>query len=781
MFQIFAARMFEQRVLTAYKEKVAAERQQKLLEELEDESKQEAQREAKKQRDAQKKKDKKKQAQQAKAEEKAKKEAEKAAEEARLKEAEEKKLEEQRRKKEEQRKKKEDEKRKQDEERAKKEAEKVRRQQEEQQRREEAERKVREAKAAEKAKKEEAKRREREEREAREKDVRERKAQEEKDKKEREEKLRADREARERDRSTQGSAPSSTQQVPQIQKRPSQPGLVAVPGVYPKQTTSGVSSPHPSVAIPAVPKAPTPAKPRQASQQGSLASSPKQSHSQVSSAPSKSSSPSSAAAQQPHHQPPLPTIQPKTVLQKPGAQQSIPHVTQQGLPTTNHLIQPPPGMPYPQPNHPPGFGAMPPMGFHSFQGAPGPMMHNMGQRGHGPIYQQQGPQMSNRFGAPGMNGPPPGMIPPQGRGAPFPFDGATATQPPPGFPQQQQMPPQSNQHTPPIGAPAISSLSSSADASRTIIPSHSRQQSASDKERFESAANQPIARPAPIQRPSSVKPHGHGRGGSNSDIEDLSAHLGSSALIGDDDEPMPSSLTDNRRSSNIPVPARGNPINPIGGGFGAASTGFGAPGWNPPGLPFGQSSGLGQQNWGGLASPSIGSWSNNNNAFASNSAFGAIGGGHVRPGGTGVNRPLMIRLAVCQACKQLDMSSRGEIDGYHSVDNLLHQIAGNRTTLDPPPTLHEISEICETEGDSQNGGGELARKDGPSADKFSVKWTPDAGTPDTQGRGLAGLGEIGSPMPHKASPASSFGVAPGMGRGGTFPNLGSLGSTSGFQ
>src|ERR1700722_9254955 len=30
MFQIFAARMFEQRVLTAYKEKVAKERQQKL-------------------------------------------------------------------------------------------------------------------------------------------------------------------------------------------------------------------------------------------------------------------------------------------------------------------------------------------------------------------------------------------------------------------------------------------------------------------------------------------------------------------------------------------------------------------------------------------------------------------------------------------------------------------------------------------------------------------------------------------------------------------------------
>ncbi|KAI7515563.1 hypothetical protein KC316_g21432, partial [Hortaea werneckii] len=96
MFQIFAARMFEQRVLTAYREKVAAERQAKLLEELQDEDKVAAEREAKKARDAAKKKEKKRQQQQAKAEEKARKEAEKAAQEALAREAEEKKQEEQR-------------------------------------------------------------------------------------------------------------------------------------------------------------------------------------------------------------------------------------------------------------------------------------------------------------------------------------------------------------------------------------------------------------------------------------------------------------------------------------------------------------------------------------------------------------------------------------------------------------------------------------------------------------------------------------------------------------
>lgn len=83
MFSIFAARMFEQRVLNAYREKVAAERQEQLLRELADEDKIQAEREAKRAKENQKKKDKKKQQKQAKEAEKAKKDAEKAAEEVR--------------------------------------------------------------------------------------------------------------------------------------------------------------------------------------------------------------------------------------------------------------------------------------------------------------------------------------------------------------------------------------------------------------------------------------------------------------------------------------------------------------------------------------------------------------------------------------------------------------------------------------------------------------------------------------------------------------------------
>src|SRR5271170_5150227 len=60
MFSIFAARLFEQRVLQAFREKVAQERQMQLLRELEDEDKLSKEREAKKQTQNQKKKDKKK-------------------------------------------------------------------------------------------------------------------------------------------------------------------------------------------------------------------------------------------------------------------------------------------------------------------------------------------------------------------------------------------------------------------------------------------------------------------------------------------------------------------------------------------------------------------------------------------------------------------------------------------------------------------------------------------------------------------------------------------------
>lgn len=59
MFTIFAARMFEQRVLAAYREKVAQDRQKRLIEELEEEDRRKHERELKKQKEKEEKKNKK--------------------------------------------------------------------------------------------------------------------------------------------------------------------------------------------------------------------------------------------------------------------------------------------------------------------------------------------------------------------------------------------------------------------------------------------------------------------------------------------------------------------------------------------------------------------------------------------------------------------------------------------------------------------------------------------------------------------------------------------------
>ncbi|KAG0140248.1 hypothetical protein CROQUDRAFT_53542 [Cronartium quercuum f. sp. fusiforme G11] len=182
MFQIFAARMFEQRVLTAYREKVAQEKQAQLLRELEDEDRLAQERELKKVKDAQKKKEKKKAQKQQKDQDLARKMKDKEQEELAAKAAEEAKLEAERRKQEEQRLKREAQRKAQEAERAKKEEEKRKRVDEEARKRRE---------------KEEKQRLEKEARAIKEKEERERKAKEEQERKMKIEAERKEKEARE--------------------------------------------------------------------------------------------------------------------------------------------------------------------------------------------------------------------------------------------------------------------------------------------------------------------------------------------------------------------------------------------------------------------------------------------------------------------------------------------------------------------------------------------------------------------------------------------------------
>ncbi|GAW09809.1 MFS general substrate transporter [Lentinula edodes] len=218
MFSIFAARMFEQRVLKAYREKVAQERQLQFLRELEDENKSIKEREAKKQNANQKKKDKKKQQKLAKESEKARRDAEKIASENAAKAQQAALEEEQRKKREEERVKREAFRKAQELEKAKKEEEKRKRKEEERKKRMEVEKerekererkrkeaKEREAKEAKEAKERSAalaiekEKKDKEEREKREKEEKERKAREEKEKTAERERLEKERERKEKE------------------------------------------------------------------------------------------------------------------------------------------------------------------------------------------------------------------------------------------------------------------------------------------------------------------------------------------------------------------------------------------------------------------------------------------------------------------------------------------------------------------------------------------------------------------------------------------------------
>jgi actin-related protein len=698
MFQIFAARMFEQRVLQAYREKVAAERQQRLLEELAEEDDKKEQKEAKKAKEAQKRKEKKDKLKQAKAEEKARKDAEIAAKEAELKAAEEKRLEELRKKKEEQRKKKEAERKAQDEEKQRKESERLKRQQEERDRQQEAERKAREHKAQEKKAREDTKRKEREEREAKEKEVRERKAQEEKDRREREAKAKAEKDRiRKEEQVAQNTASTA--------RKASQPLAPALPPGLLKQNSTGFPSPH---VTPAIPKAPTPNRPRQTSHQGSHGSSPKTP--QVAPGASKSISPSSQT-----HNP----IMPKSILTKPQTshQQTPMHYAQPVSPMPH--MGPPPGM-----QGPPGMniGNLPPPGLNGLNGlngfhGNGSMMPGMmgGPRGHNmPIFPPPGSQ-NFRFPPPGMHTP---NAMPIGRG--FPMDG------PPGFGAM------------PFGGP------NQIPGFGLGMPPHSRQTSGSfDKLNVDNPIAaplaQPIQRPAPIQRPSSVKPH-EMKGRRGSDVDELADHLGSKALLDDAEDLLEYQEGTRRTSLQTHGSMRGMPMGfgfpdgpgqprtdsyaPFGGSSNTPSV------WGTPPIPFSMS---GAPGWGN--SPTSGMF---NNPFPS-----MMGG--PRPG---EQRIVWVRRQVSSACKTLNRLPTQ--DGYVDVSDV-------QQNVDSTISLPEIKEACDIFGDPSNGGGSLEYKEVAPGRLSHIKFVETGAPPPI-------LGEIGSPVPGHSIPVGGFGRPfPGLG------------------
>lgn len=546
MFQIFAARMFEQRVLTAYREKVASERQQKLIEELEEESRLDTQREAKRAKEAQKKKDKKRQQKLLKDQEKAKREAEKAAEEAEAKALLEKKAEEQRQKKEEQRKRKETEKKAQDEERQRKEAEKQKRLQEAREHQAEIERKQREQKERDKKKRAEAKKKEREEREAKEIEVQQDKARAAAERKMQEAKAKSEQESKERSRKEAQEGKQQGQAASSALKNVVPSALSTGSTLHLPQAGSTHPSPHLQIATPVIPKAPTPIRARKASFQGSQNSSPK-----ISQVPSGSSATSPSTTS-------LPQIGTNPTAAKPSSHSSLQHPST--VPTVSPLNTSPAMI-----SQPPGFPGGHVTVGNSFSPIQGTMLPPMPPRTTmaDPIMHAQFPLHSHQ---PQFNANPFRTFP-NSNGLPFP----------PGI---NSMRPLSHgrgaidlsSQVPPLSKPVVN-LNVGQYMSRDAMPthSHSRQTSAS-LTNFDIAdlptQTQPIARPNPIQRPSSVAPNQLSASSTSAkaSVDDLSNHLGSSALLDDTDIPLSSNPNNVRRGSiALGVPLARPGFNAAGG------------------------------------------------------------------------------------------------------------------------------------------------------------------------------------------------------------------------
>lgn len=561
--------MFEQRVLTAYREKVASERQQKLIEELEEESRLDTQREAKKAKEAQKKKEKKRQQKVLKDQEKAKREAEKAAEEAEAKLLLESRAEEQRQKKEEQRKKKEAEKKAQDEERQRKEAEKQKRLQEAREHQAEIERKQREQKERDKNKRAEAKKKEREEREAKEIEAQQDKARVAAERKDQEVKAKIDQESNERSKKEPQEVKQQGQAVTSTLKHlvPLAPPTGST--LHLPHTGSTHPSPHLQIATPVIPKAPTPIRPRKASFQGSQTSSPK-----ISQVPSGSSatSPSSASLPQNGIYPIAAKPSSQSVLQHPSTISTV-----SPLNTSPAMISQPPGLP----NGPAMMGTsfspiqgtmLPPMTPRTTMADP--MMH-----AQLPLHSHQPQFNANHFRTfanpnglpfpPGINGIRPL---PHGRGA---LDLSS--------------------QVPPISKPVVN-INAGQYMSRDTMPTHSHSRHASLTSFDISdipAQTQPIARPNPIQRPSSVAPNqlSASNTSTNVNVDDLSNHLGSSALLDDTDIPLSSDSNNVRRGSLAPgVPLARHGFNTGGGKMDTFLCGMpsnNGNNWNSPPMSFG--------------------------------------------------------------------------------------------------------------------------------------------------------------------------------------------------
>ena len=497
MFHIFAARMFEQRVLTAYREKVARERQQKLLEEIEEEDRKAEEKNSKKAKEKEKKKEKQRLLKQQKEEERLKKEAEKAADEAARREQEERKAEELRKKKEEIRLKKEAERKQQETERLKKEEERRRRQAEERERLAEIDRKRREKEEAAKKRRDDAIKKEKEAKEAKDRDARERKEHEEREKRD---------------------------------KTPAMPA-----SVLPKRQTTPASPRRTTPSQPAIPKIPTPNR----SNVPPLTTTPPH---QLPNG-STSTTPGTAHSPSPHIPNGLPPLQTPQYIAQPPSQSSHFHMPVQG-PHGAGFGSPSLRSQFPLSDnlgptvHPHILGANAMQPGRQSSGVP-PMVNGLPLGIYAPL-PIGNPSQFGRY-APVPN-PPPGYSPinqafPHGVGRGFSdAPPPTPTYPPPigSMPSHGSpiLPPPSKAAESGMSSPQLShsrkaSIDALADLSGPVGPRHLPGNNGSSALPNPPGLSRKFQRPAPIQRPQSTASTGR-EGGF---LQDEEMGVGSRALL----------------------------------------------------------------------------------------------------------------------------------------------------------------------------------------------------------------------------------------------------------